>query len=102
MPDQGCAVIVGGTSGLGLKLAQTLQDRGDEVGITGRDPDGGQTPAKQSGGRTRGLAVALATPNEIAGRLADVGPVKSLVITAIERGDNNVRNFEITRAARLV
>ena len=102
MPDQGCAVIVGGTSGLGLKLAQTLQARGDEVVITGRDPARAQTVAKQIGGRTRGLAVDLATPNEIAGRLADVGPVKSLVITAIERGDNNVRNFDITRAARLV
>jgi NAD(P)-dependent dehydrogenase (short-subunit alcohol dehydrogenase family) len=34
--------------------------------------------------------------------LAGVGTVKSLVITAIERGDNSVRNFDIARASRLV
>ena len=102
MSDQGCAVIVGGTSGLGLALARTLTARGDEVVITGRDQTKAQSVAKQVGGRTRGLALDLAAPNEIAGRLADVGPVKSLVITAIERGDNNVRNFDVTRAARLV
>jgi NAD(P)-dependent dehydrogenase (short-subunit alcohol dehydrogenase family) len=102
MSDQGCAVIVGGTSGLGLTLAKTLAARGEEVIITGRDQAKAQAAAKQIGGRTRGLALDLAAPEEIAGRLADVGKVKSLIITAIERGDNSVKNFDITRASRLV
>jgi NAD(P)-dependent dehydrogenase (short-subunit alcohol dehydrogenase family) len=102
MPDQDSIAIVGGTSGLGLTLAKALSARGGEVIITGRDQAKAQAVAKEVGGRTRGLALDLAAPGEIAGRLADVGKVKSLVITAIERGDNSVRNFDIARASRLV
>jgi NAD(P)-dependent dehydrogenase (short-subunit alcohol dehydrogenase family) len=102
MANPGSAVIVGGTSGIGLTLAKMLAARGDEVVITGRDPAKAQAVAKEIGGNTKGLALDLAAPTEIAGRLADVSNVKSLVITAIERGENSVRNFDITRASRLV
>lgn len=102
MADQGCTVIVGGTSGLGLTLATALAARGEEVIITGRDQAKAQAVAKEIGGKTRGLALDLAAPSEIAGRLADVGKVRSLVITAIERGENSVKSFDIARASRLV
>ena len=102
MSDQGCAVIVGGTSGLGRQVAQVLAARGDEVVITGRDKAKTEAIAKQIGGRTRGLALDLAVPNEIAGRLAEIGQVKNLVIAAIERDDNSVRKFDIGRATRLM
>ena len=102
MADQGSTVIIGGTSGLGLALAKVLASRGDEVIITGRDPAKSKAVAGEIGGRTRGLALDLAAPVEISSRLADVGAVKNLVITAIERGDNNVRNFDVARATRLV
>jgi NAD(P)-dependent dehydrogenase (short-subunit alcohol dehydrogenase family) len=102
MSDQGSAVIVGGTSGLGRQVAQVLAARGDDVVITGRDKAKSEAVAAQIGGRTRGLALDLAVPNEIAGRLAQVGQVKSLVIAAIERDDNSVRKFDIARATRLM
>jgi NAD(P)-dependent dehydrogenase (short-subunit alcohol dehydrogenase family) len=102
MSDQGCAVIVGGTSGLGRQVAQVLAARGDDVVITGRDKAKAQAVAAQIGGRTRGLALDLAVPNEIAGRLAEIGQVKNLVIAAIERDDNSVRKFDIARATRLM
>ena len=102
MSDQGCAVIVGGTSGLGRQVAQVLAARGDEVVITGRDKAKTEAIAKQIGGRTRGLALDLAVPNDIAGRLAEIGQVKNLVIAAIERDDNSVRKFDIGRATRLM
>jgi NAD(P)-dependent dehydrogenase (short-subunit alcohol dehydrogenase family) len=102
MSDQGSAVIVGGTSGLGRQVAQVLAARGDDVVITGRDKAKSEAVAGQIGGRTRGLALDLAVPNEIAGRLAQIGPVKSLVIAAIERDDNSVRKFDIARATRLM
>ena len=70
MPDQGSTVIVGGTSGLGRQVAQVLAARGDDVVITGRDKAKAEAVAAQIGGRTRGLALDLAVPNEIAGRLA--------------------------------
>ena len=102
MSDQGCAVIVGGTSGLGRQVAQVLAARGDDVVITGRDKAKTEAIAMQIGGRTRGLALDLAVPNEIGGRLAEIGQVKNLVIAAIERDDNSVRKFDIGRATRLM
>ena len=102
MSDQGSAVIVGGTSGLGRQVAQVLAARGDDVVITGRDKAKTEAIAKQIGGRTRGLALDLAVPNEIAGRLTEIGQVKNLVIAAIERDDNSVRKFDIGRATRLM
>jgi len=102
MPDQSSAVIIGGTSGLGRQVAQVLAARGDNVVITGRDKAKTQAVAAQIGGQTLGLALDLAVPNEIAGRLAEIKSVKSLVIAAIERDDNSVRKFDITRATRLM
>jgi len=102
MPDQSSAVIVGGTSGLGRQLAQVLAARGDSVVITGRDKAKTQAVAAQIGGQTFGLALDLAVPNEIAGRLAEIKSVKSLVIAAIERDENSVRKFDVPRATRLM
>jgi NAD(P)-dependent dehydrogenase (short-subunit alcohol dehydrogenase family) len=102
MSDQSSAVIVGGTSGLGRQLAQVLAARGDSVVITGRDKAKTQAVAAQIGGQTSGLALDLAVPNEIASRLAEIKSVKSLVIAAIERDDNSVRKFDVTRATRLM
>src|SRR4029077_2593478 len=102
MPDQSSAVIIGGTSGLGRQVAQVLAARGDNVVITGRDKAKTQAVAAQIGGQTLGLALDLAVPNEIAARLAEIKSVKSLVIAAIERDDNSVRKFDVTRATRLM
>jgi NAD(P)-dependent dehydrogenase (short-subunit alcohol dehydrogenase family) len=102
MADQGSAVIVGGTSGLGKHLAQVLAARGDDVVITGRDKAKTQAVAAQVGGKTRGLGLDLAAPDEIAGRLAEVGPVKHLVIAAIQRDNNTVRNFNVANATRMM
>ena len=102
MPDQSSVVIIGGTSGLGRQVAQVLAARGDSAVITGRDKAKTQAVAAQIGGQTSGLALDLAVPSEIAGRLAEIKSVKSLVIAAIERDDNSVRKFDITRATRLM
>lgn len=102
MASNDLSLIVGGTSGLGLNLARLLAARGGEVIVTGRDQARADAAAREAGGRTRGLALDLAKPEEIATRLADVGKVKNLVIAAIERDDNTVRNFDVARAQRLV
>lgn len=96
------AVIVGGTSGIGRQLAKAMAGRGDDVIITGRDQARTQSVAAEIGGRVKGLALDLANPGEIAGKLAGVGKVNHLVIAAIERDDNSVRKFDIARALRLV
>lgn len=102
MTTQGSAVIIGGTSGIGKQLAGVLARRGDDVVITGRDAARAQAAASEVGGKTRGIAVDLADPTEIAGKLADIGAVRHLVIAAIERDENSVRKFDVARALRLV
>lgn len=101
MPDQGCVVIVGGTSGLGKEVARHFATQGREVVISGRDPKRAAGVASEIGGRTRGIGFDLAKPADIAPALAEVGPVHHLVVAAIERDENKVRDFDSTRALRL-
>ena len=102
MPKERAVVIVGGTSGIGREVAQTFADRGNEVVITGRDQGRTAAVAGAIGSRTRGIRLDLAQPEEIADRLADVGEVDYLVLAAIERDENRVRDYDIARALRLV
>jgi NAD(P)-dependent dehydrogenase (short-subunit alcohol dehydrogenase family) len=98
----GCVVVIGGTTGLGREIARHYADLGEEVIISGRDAAGAAEVAAEVGGQTRGIAVDLAKPREIASALADVGPVRYLVITPILRDDNKVRDFNIDGALNLV
>lgn len=98
----GTVVIVGGTQGLGRELAQSYAGDGHDVVVTGRDRSRADTAASEIGGRTRGIGFDLAEPHGIAERLADVGDVEYLVLAAIERDVNKVREYEIDAALRLV
>ena len=98
----GAVLIVGGTQGLGRELGQAYADDGREVVVTGRDQARAETAAAEIGGNTRGLGFDLAEPHAIAERLADVGEVDYLVLAAIERDTNNVREYDIEGALRLV
>jgi NAD(P)-dependent dehydrogenase (short-subunit alcohol dehydrogenase family) len=98
----GSVVIVGGTQGLGRELAQSYADEGRDVVVTGRDADRAEAAANELGGRTRGLAFDLADPHAIAASLEEVGAVDYLVLAAIERDTNTVREYDIESALRLV
>jgi NAD(P)-dependent dehydrogenase (short-subunit alcohol dehydrogenase family) len=98
---EGCVVVVGGTSGLGLEVARHYADRGREVVLTGRDRQRAETVAAEVGGRTGGLGLDLARPEELAGRLAGVDRVGYLVLAAIERDENRVSAFDLEGASRL-
>jgi NAD(P)-dependent dehydrogenase (short-subunit alcohol dehydrogenase family) len=98
----GNVVIVGGTQGLGRELAQAYADDGREVVVTGRDQARAETAASEIGGSTRGLGFDLAEPHTIAGALAGVEDVDHLVLAAIERDVNKIREYEIDAALRLV
>jgi NAD(P)-dependent dehydrogenase (short-subunit alcohol dehydrogenase family) len=98
----GTVVVVGGTRGLGREIARFYADRGREVVVTGRDQTGAEAAAAEIGGSTRGVGLDLAEPHSIADGLADVGEVQYLVLAAIERDTNTVRDYDIGAAMRLV
>jgi len=98
----GSVVIVGGTHGLGRELAQSYANDGREVVVTGRDQARAEAAASEIGGTTRGLGFDLAEPHAIEDRLADVGDVEYLVLAAIERDVNNVQEYDLETALRLV
>ena len=94
MPS-GSVVVVGGTRGLGRELAQFYADQGRDVVITGRDQTRAEACAAEIGGSTRGIGLDLAEPHTIAEQLADVGDVAHLVLAAIERDSNSVKDYDI-------
>jgi len=96
------AVIIGGTSGIGRKVAEALARRGDEVWISGRDEARATAVAKEIGANTHGLGFDISQPKHIAAALANIGRVKHLVLAAIERDVNSVKDYDIDRAIRLV
>src|SRR5207244_1575728 len=95
-------VVVGGTRGLGREVAQFYADRGRDLVVTGREQAGAEVGAAEIGAATRGIGLDLADPHTIAERLADVGDVQYLVLAAIERDANSVRDYDIEAAMRLV
>jgi NAD(P)-dependent dehydrogenase (short-subunit alcohol dehydrogenase family) len=99
---EGSVVIVGGTRGIGRELARTFAERGREVVLTGRDEAFAQQVASEIGGNARGLGLDLEQPREIAERLGDVGAVEHLVLVAIDRDANHVKDYDLERALALV
>ena len=102
MADNGSVVIIGGTSEIGKRIAQRYADKGESVVVTSRDSAKAQAAANEIGGNTSGTAVDLNQPEEIADALAGLGPVKYLVIVAIQRDSNTVDEFNIEGAMNLV
>jgi NAD(P)-dependent dehydrogenase (short-subunit alcohol dehydrogenase family) len=98
----GTVVVVGGTRGLGREVAQFYASQGRDVVVTGRDAAVAEACAGEIGATTRGIGLDLTKPHAIAGALAGVGNVEYLVLAAIERDVNTVREYDIDRAMRLV
>ena len=98
----GTVVVVGGTKGLGRAVAQHYAGAGRDVVVTGRYQAATESCAAEIGGATRGIALDLSEPHTLAERLADVGDVQYLVLAAIERDSNTVREYDIAAAIRLV
>jgi len=98
---QGTVVIIGGTQGLGRRLAERFAQAGNPVVLTGRDAARAQSVAAELGAGASGRGLDLAEPQDIAAALADVEDVQHVVLAAIERDLNSVREYDIARAIRL-
>jgi NAD(P)-dependent dehydrogenase (short-subunit alcohol dehydrogenase family) len=97
----GAVVVVGGTQGIGREVADHYAAQGRQVVLSGRDADRAKGVAAEIGGNTSGIALELSEPERIAAALAGVGPVRHLVIAAIERDENTAREYDVARAVRL-
>ena len=97
----GTVLIVGGTGGLGRELAAHYADRGRDVIITGRDEGKAKEIASELGGDVSAIGFDLAAPETIADALREVGEVDRLVLSAIARDNNPVREYDIGSAVTL-
>ena len=95
-------VIVGGTSGIGLEIARDTIARGDRVVITGRDQARTEEIAATLGPEASGVALDISEPSTIAGQLQSIDRVNGLVLAAIDRDQNTIRDYSFERAIRLV
>lgn len=95
-------VIVGGTHGLGNDLGRHYVEAGRRVIVTGRDAERAEKAAAELGDTAEGLAFDLSEPASIAPALAGVGSVDRLVLAALQRDLNTVKDYDIEAAIHLV
>ena len=95
-------VIVGGTSGLGHEFARHRSKQGDDVVLTGRNAAAAAEAAATLGDNTRGVALELTEPTSIAPAFAGIERVDNLVLAAIDRDSNDVRDYDLDRGLNLV
>jgi NAD(P)-dependent dehydrogenase (short-subunit alcohol dehydrogenase family) len=102
--DAPSTVIVGGTAGIGRRLAETYAARGHAVVITGRDEQRCASTAASIAGSSpvRSCTFDLADPESIAPALEAIGAVDRLVLGAVERDENTASSYDMARALRLV
>ena len=98
----GSVLIVGGTSSLGLEVAQHYAEQGRDVVLTGLHGAGAAKIAADLGGSVRGIGLDLAEPAGVGDALADVGPVDRLILSGIKRDTNNIAAFDVAAALELV
>jgi NAD(P)-dependent dehydrogenase (short-subunit alcohol dehydrogenase family) len=93
-------LIIGGTGGIGRALAERYASLDSEVILTSRSAERAAATAAEIGSNVRGIALDIAEPEGIAESLADVGEIDRLLIVAVERDQNTVRNYDIEKARR--
>ena len=97
----GAVVIVGGTGGIGRELARNYRDHGRSVVVTGRDQQRAADIAGEIGAGVTGIGFDLSDPASISDALKDVGDVSRLVLSAIARDNNPVKEYDIAGAVNL-
>ncbi len=102
MTTDGAVVVVGGTRAIGLEIARHYAAAGSPVVITGRSQDSVDAGLADLPAGVEGVVFDLADPLAIDAALAGVGPVRRLVLVAIDRDANSIADYSIERAIRLV
>jgi NAD(P)-dependent dehydrogenase (short-subunit alcohol dehydrogenase family) len=94
-------VVVGGTSGIGLAVAQGAHARGCQVTIAGRGAERAADIARSIGPGVIGLPIDLEDAASIRTALSDGPAIDHLVLTSIHRLATSVKDFNIVEANRL-
>lgn len=92
-------VVVGGSAGIGLEFARSRSAAGQDVVIAARNMDRANKAASEIGAVA--IHVDLTEPTTIADSLAGIETVDELVILAIDRDQNSVKDYAIDRAIAL-
>ena len=92
-------LIVSGTHGIGLEIARRYTGEGWTVVVAGRDGAHAKSMATELGGDTRGIAVDLSEPEQIADALADIDEVDHIVLSAIIRDTNMIATTTLPQRA---
>jgi NAD(P)-dependent dehydrogenase (short-subunit alcohol dehydrogenase family) len=101
MSADGAVVVVGGTRAIGLEIARHYVDAGRRVVLTGQTQANVDAAVAELGHGVIGLTFDLSVPESIAPALASVGHVDHLVIAAIDRDQNTIKDYDTLRATRL-
>ena len=91
-------LIVSGTHGIGTEIARHYAERGWSVVLTGRDGSHAKSVAAEVSGDSRGIALDLSEPEQVADALTDVGAIDHVVLSAIARDLNYVTDYNIAGA----
>ncbi len=108
MSDKGAVVVVGGTRAIGLEIVKAYARDGHPVVLAGQtqaNVDVAVTEASgvaAHGATVAGVTFDLSQPHSIGPALAGVGPVQYLVLVAIDRDANTIKDYDIDAAIRLV
>jgi NAD(P)-dependent dehydrogenase (short-subunit alcohol dehydrogenase family) len=94
-------VVIGGTRGLGLEIVRHRNKAGDDVVLTGRDADQAAHVAESIGSGVRGIGLELTDVPGLPPALAGIDRVDHLVLSAIDRDENTVRDYSVERALQL-
>ncbi|MBD1549765.1 SDR family oxidoreductase [Roseibium aggregatum] len=94
--------IVGGTSGLGLAVAEAAHALGCKVTIAGRGADRATEAARRIGPDLRGVHLDLEDSASIEAALSGEDPIDHLVLTPIHPDNQTIRTFDAEVAIRAV
>ena len=101
MSEQGAVVVIGGNRSIGLEIVRYFAGRGEAVVMSGRDAATTAAAADGVDGNVTSIALELTKPKTIAAALKDVGPVKALILSAVDRDQNTIADYDIDRALSL-
>ncbi|TQL67913.1 NAD(P)-dependent dehydrogenase (short-subunit alcohol dehydrogenase family) [Nocardioides albertanoniae] len=86
-------VVIGGTQGLGLEIARSVVGRGDRATVAGRHADVAEQAAKELGDLAAYAVCDLTDWSSLERFFESMGPIDHLVLAALDRDNNDIREF---------